>query len=220
MSKNTRNIVAVLAGTALCYGAISTVYTPIAQAAVLTYNFSSDYGKGFVKFSNSGITGIDVEEITISEGKLTTLFDFHADLVNPRSHDLAGTKAVFDRGEFRGLKATDSELIATELVDSPNTVFGEPYRYEKYLGWYFDTDRSISGQWYSILSAGEQGYYYKSTGALIALTDTAVSDADWTAIYTLADTAPEPVPEPMTVAGTALALASFVGLKHRKKMAN
>jgi hypothetical protein len=219
MSKNTLKIVATLVGTAIGYGAISTASMLPAQAAVLTYNFSSDYGKGFVQFSNSGIAGIDVEEVTVSEGKLTTLFDFNADLVNPRSHDLAGAKAVFDQGEFRGLKARGSDLIFTNIVDRPDTVFREYYRYENYISWYFDTDRSISGQWYSILMAGQQINIYNRTGLLVGFGDTNVSHADRTAIYTLAGTTAEPVPEPMTVAGTALALASLAGLKHRKKKA-
>jgi hypothetical protein len=37
--------------------------------------------------------------------------------------------------------------------------------------------------------------------------------------YTLVDTAAEPVPEPITVAGTALALAGLSWLKHKQKMA-
>jgi hypothetical protein len=37
-------------------------------------------------------------------------------------------------------------------------------------------------------------------------------------LYTLADTAAEPVPEPITVAGMTFALASLVDLKHRKKL--
>jgi hypothetical protein len=37
--------------------------------------------------------------------------------------------------------------------------------------------------------------------------------------YTLVDTAPSPVPEPLTAGGTALALAGLSWLKHKKKMA-
>ncbi|WP_442923128.1 PEP-CTERM sorting domain-containing protein [Microcoleus sp. A006_D1] len=33
------------------------------------------------------------------------------------------------------------------------------------------------------------------------------------------DTAAEPVPEPITVGGTALALAGLIWLKHKKKIA-
>jgi hypothetical protein len=36
--------------------------------------------------------------------------------------------------------------------------------------------------------------------------------------YTLVDTEPEPVPEPLTAGGTALALAGLSWLKHKKKM--
>ena len=37
--------------------------------------------------------------------------------------------------------------------------------------------------------------------------------------YTLVATEPEPVPEPLTAGGTALALAGLSWLKHKKKMA-
>jgi hypothetical protein len=37
--------------------------------------------------------------------------------------------------------------------------------------------------------------------------------------YTLVNTEPEPVPEPLTAGGTALALAGLSWLKHKKKMA-
>jgi hypothetical protein len=217
MSKNTLKIVATLVGTAIGYGAIATAYMPLAKAAVLTYNFGSDYGRGFVQFSNSGITGIDVEEVTVSEGKLTTIFDFNADLVNPRSHDIAGAKAVFDRGEFRGLKARGSDIF-TKVFDISEEGFGEYDRREETIGWYFDTYQSTSGQWTPILRTGMSGSYYRRDGQIL-LFDTSVSDASDDAIYTLIDTAAEPVPEPMTVAGTAFALASLAGLKHIKKTA-
>ncbi|AFZ09033.1 PEP motif putative anchor domain protein [Oscillatoria nigro-viridis PCC 7112] len=37
--------------------------------------------------------------------------------------------------------------------------------------------------------------------------------------YTLVNTEPEPVPEPLAAGGTALALAGLTWLKHKKKMA-
>jgi hypothetical protein len=37
--------------------------------------------------------------------------------------------------------------------------------------------------------------------------------------YTLVNTEPSPVPEPLTAGGTALALAGLSWLKHKKKMA-
>jgi len=40
-----------------------------------------------------------------------------------------------------------------------------------------------------------------------------------TVSYTLVKTEPEPVPEPLTAGGTALALAGLSWLKHKKKMA-
>jgi hypothetical protein len=227
MSKNTRNIVAVLAGTAIGYGAIATAYMPLAKAAVLTYNFESPrLASGFIKFSNSGITGIGVEEASISEGRLNTVFV--AGLEGPSSaeyrlprreyYDLAGTIALFFEGEFRGIKARGSDRL-TEVVDIPDTGFGEYYtRYESGASWSLDTNGlSNPGRWISVFEGYTETYLYARTHFLAVARSPYPRDAN--VLYTLADTATEPlpVPEPMTVAGTALALGSFVGLKHRKK---
>jgi hypothetical protein len=215
MSKITRNLLAVLAGTAIGYGAILTAYMSIARAAVLTYNFGSDYGRGFVKFSNSGIAGKELEEVTVSEGKLNTGFN-PLNQANPIDHDLAGAKAVFYQGEFRGLKARGSDIFTKEF-DISEEGFGEYDRQEYHIGWYFDTFESASGQWTPILMTGMSGTLYRRNGEIL-LFDTNMSDASYNAIYTLTDTAAEPVTEPISFAGTALALVVFAGFNRRKKM--
>ncbi|MBE9185846.1 PEP-CTERM sorting domain-containing protein [Microcoleus sp. LEGE 07076] len=50
-------------------------------------------------------------------------------------------------------------------------------------------------------------------------TKTEIRKCDRPVSYTLVDTAAEPVPEPITVAGTALALVGLSWLKQNKKMA-
>ncbi|MBE9096275.1 PEP-CTERM sorting domain-containing protein [Tychonema sp. LEGE 07203] len=50
-------------------------------------------------------------------------------------------------------------------------------------------------------------------------TKTEIQKCDRPVSYTLVDTAAEPVPEPITAAGTALALSGLSWLKHKKKMA-
>jgi hypothetical protein len=45
------------------------------------------------------------------------------------------------------------------------------------------------------------------------------STRDYEVSYTLVNTEAEPVPEPLTAGGTALALAGLSWLKHKKKMA-
>jgi hypothetical protein len=228
MTKNTRNILAVLAGTAICYGAISTADMPIARSAVLTYNLESPrVASGFVKFSNSGIAGIGIEEAKVSEGRLNTVFV--AGLAGPSSpeyrlprreyYDLAGAKALFFEGEFRGIKARGSDGFI-EVVDIPDTGFGEYYtRYESGASWSLDTNGlSNPGRWISGFEGYTATYIYARTHFL------GVERSPYpygnTMLYELADTAAEPVPEPMTVAGTALALVVFAGFKQRKKMAS
>jgi hypothetical protein len=228
MTNNTRNILAVLAGTAICYGAISIADMPIARSAVLTYNLKAPgFASGLVKFSNSGIVGIGIEEATVSEGRLNTVFV--AGLAGPSSpeyrlprreyYDLAGAIALFFEGEFRGIKARGSDRL-TEVVDIPDTGFGEYYtRYESGAAWSLDTNGlSNPGRWISGFEGYTETYIYARTHFLGV--ERSPYRSGNTMLYELADTAAEPVPEPMTVAGTALALVGFAGFKQRKKMAS
>ncbi|MCC3602658.1 MAG: PEP-CTERM sorting domain-containing protein [Microcoleus sp. PH2017_29_MFU_D_A] len=228
MTNNTRNILAVLAGTAICYGAISIADMPIARSAVLTYNLKAPgFASGLVKFSNSGIVGIGIEEATVSEGRLNTVFV--AGLAGPSSpeyrlprreyYDLAGAIALFFEGEFRGIKARGSDRL-TEVVDIPDTGFGEYYtRYESGAAWSLDTNGlSNPGRWISGFEGYTETYIYARTHFLGV--ERSPYRSGNTMLYELADTAAEPVPEPMTVAGTALALVGFAGFKQTKKMAS
>jgi hypothetical protein len=62
------------------------------------------YWKRFFQGDNSSLTGIGVEEIAVSEGRFNgfTLGSFFEE--SKEYYDLAGAKAVFYQGVFRGLK--------------------------------------------------------------------------------------------------------------------
>jgi NADH/NAD ratio-sensing transcriptional regulator Rex len=53
------------------FGAVSLVGVDKAQAAVLTYNFDAEgQASGFFKVDDSSVTGIEVEGIAVSQGRL------------------------------------------------------------------------------------------------------------------------------------------------------
>jgi hypothetical protein len=208
-----------IASTILSYAAVSLAGVDQAQAAVLAYNFqvkdiraifSSDIESGFFKVSDSSLTGIGVEEIAVSEGRFYG-FTFGSPFEESKEYyDLAGAKAVFYQGVFRGLNARGTDQATTVRQVSESV----------YLTWRARTDwdmftlyLSDPTKWTSVLFAGESLSITPSDGS----TPTSVLNLvrDRPIIYTLA----EPVPEPLTVGGTALALAGLSWLKHKKKMA-
>jgi hypothetical protein len=65
---------------------------------------------------------------------------------------------------------------------------------------------------------GYSEQYSSINGGSFELTDRSIYRDD-EVDYTLVDIAPEPVPEPLTAGGTALALAGLSWLKQKKKMA-
>ena len=212
-----------IASTILSYAAVSLAGVDQAQAAVLAYNFqvkdiraifSSDIESGFFKVSNSSLTGIGVEEIAVSEGRFYG-FTFGSPFEESKEYyNLAGAKAVFYQGVFRGLNARGTDQATTVRQVSQSV----------YLTWRASTDWDMftfyqpdPTNWKSVLFAGESLSITPSDGS----TSTAFQDLirDRPVSYTLVDTAAEPVPEPLTAAGTALALAGLSWLKHKKKMA-
>jgi len=209
-----------IASTILSYAAVSLVGVDKAQAAFLTYNFRAEYGgSGFFKFSNSSLTGIGLEEVAVSEGILNTILilNFYALEGAKQYYNLAGARAVFNQGDFRGLQASGSDSV-TRKIDEPNVPL------------YFNLRGSAS---WSINTIGEApmqvSYFYGSkevynteSDGTVRLVERAIV-RDTPVSYTLVNTEPEPVgepvPEPLTAGGTALALAGLSWLKHKKKIA-
>jgi hypothetical protein len=190
-----------------------------AQAAVFTFNFEaeSDDARGFFKVDNSSVTGREVEEIAVSEGKLYTLLTtgYNRYKKQPKEFfDLAGATAYFYQGNFRGLRAFGDDYITPEdnyiIVEE-----GETY-YTNITGhviWSLLPYGVTDERWASVF----QGYYEVIVGPCCV--DRMVIWDGSPVSYTLVKTEPSPVPEPLTAGGTALALAGLSWLKHKKKMA-
>ena len=190
-----------------------------AQAAVLTYTFDAGNplnspGRSFLKVDISSLTGIGVEQIAVSEGRFYG-YTFRG---SKEYQDLAGVSAFFYEGDFRGLNTSGGDQVITEVsYQDP----GEPpvsFILDMRISWIIETfptpylDPSPSSAFF--------GYYEQYTtyrDGTTDRTDRQFYNRDFS--YTLVDTEPEPVPEPLTAGGTALALAGLSWLKHKKKMA-
>ncbi len=228
------------------FGAVSLVGVDKAQAAVLSFNFhEKTYGyKGFFKVDDSSLTGIGVEEVTVSEGAFYGfLLAPFLNLNNYGYNSLTQkAKAVFYQGVFRGLEAADAgegwrpKSYPSELpAEFANAGYGQ------YGGsWYARWEARASASW-QITTRGpdhpsmwtsrisgylehreetewvNQEFYQIRTPKKVEGYRQELNSAE--VYYTLVKTEPEPVPEPLTAGGTALALAGLSWLKHKKKMA-
>ncbi|MEG4083748.1 hypothetical protein [Microcoleus sp. POL10_C6] len=195
------------------FSAVSLVGVDKAQAAVLTYNFQVENSShsGFFKLNNSSLTGIGFEEIAVSEGRLERWDKYY---------NLAGATASFEQGVFRGLYASGHYSVMNEYISPPDEPGGPFYWvYESYESWsmglrYFSWSHETVYRYMNYQSYIDDGLlivdsyipYSRGWGS---------SDVS----YTLVNTEPEPVPEPLAAGGTALALAGLTWLKHKKKMA-
>ena len=208
-----------IASTILSYAAVSLVGVDKAQAALLTYDFQAEYGgSGFFKFNNSSLKGIGSEQIAVSEGRLNTYLTASSDnypLKGKDYYNLAGATALFYQGDFLGLQASGWDEAITQINLSPDEP-GGPDNYVKFQGyasWQMDNNGPFSLFWgYKevIITSSSHG----------AIVDRSTPPVNYASVsYTLVDTEPEPVPEPLTAGGTALALAGLSWLKHKKKMA-
>jgi len=195
-----------------------------AQAAVLTYNFQVDEGggSGFFKVDNSSVNPILFQLIPVSEGRLyTPLILDSFGLGGPEYYNLAGATAIFYEGVFRGLQAGGSDTRTRELIVPPDQPGGPDYiNFRGQASWSIDTYvqhyRGISfigGTWL----AGFKEVYITPMNSMPYVDRQTINSAG--VVFTLVDTAAEPVPEPIAVGGTALALAGLTWLKHKKKMA-
>jgi len=189
------------------FSAVSLVGVDKAQAAVLHYNFDADgYASGSFKVDDSSVTGIEYEEIAVSQGRLYTVtLDSEYKKQPKQYYDLAGARAYFYQGDLLGLLARDGDYITPE--DNIREDYGVPY-YTGYSGgvsWSLD----INGI-YPLFTYDREIYFGSCCVARSYAHYVPVS-------YTLVKT--ETVPEPLTAGGTALALAGLSWLKHKKKMA-
>ncbi|MEG4274617.1 MULTISPECIES: PEP-CTERM sorting domain-containing protein [unclassified Microcoleus] len=212
-----------IASTILSYAAVSFVGVDQAQAAVLTYNFQVENGEasGFFKLNNSSLTGIGIEEIGVSEGRLNTFLNLsdYGGGEAKQYYDLAGFTVLFYQGAFRGLQAGGSDELMREYISPPDEP-GAPFSF-KYSGgasWSMATNGITSDDmWTSYFRGYKEVYIIRPDDSVDIVARSIVRDTPVS--YTLVNTQPEPVPEPLTAGGTALALAGLSWLKHKKKMA-
>jgi hypothetical protein len=196
------------------FWAVSLVGVDKAQAAKLSYNLDADVASGSFKLDNSSVTGIGVEQIAVSEGILYTVLTLAPYKRQPKEYyDLAGFRAVFVQGEFRGLEAYGEDYLTPEDNIIPADELGGPYY----------TDNS-GGLYWSISTSPSETYSasFFSGYSQVLISDYAIDRRVYSNVpvsYTLVGAEPEPVPEPLTAGGTALALAGLSWLKHKKKMA-
>jgi hypothetical protein len=188
-----------------------------AQAAVLTFNFDAGRGDSnlnYFKVDTSLLTGIGLENIAVSEGR----FYSYTLSGGKEYYNLAGKSALFQQGVFRSLDAGEAEDVIRELIipaDQP----GGPYyvKVDSRMNWHIRPFQTGINTWGSALN----GYYEQITtynNLYLSLTGREIFN-DRPVDYTLVNTEAEPVPEPLTVGGTALALAGLSWLKQKKKMA-
>jgi hypothetical protein len=202
------------------FWAVSLVGVEKAQAAVLTYDFATRGGGGFFKVNNSSLTGIGAEEIAVSEGKFNgVILDLPYMTGGKEFYDLAGrARALFYQGVLFGLEAGDGEAGTSKFMIPPNE-YGEPYflHFSGSASWSIGTE-GIGRSWFS----GYRDIYigYSSDGGEPSRYNRYEREIYPYSLvsYTLVNTEPEPVPEPLTAGGTALALAGLSWLKHKKKM--
>jgi hypothetical protein len=193
------------------FSAVSLVGVDKAQAAELTYTINGS-NLSFLKVNNSSLTGIGHESIAVSEGRFygPTLGDWWALLPGAKEYyDLAGARVGFYQGEFRGLQTGGSDQVIIELGDGSEEIKQQlNYR----ISWFIFPYPTGPSTWVSTISGHSELIYY-------SYQPTERWSFNDKVFYTLVDPAPEPVPEPLTAGGTALALAGLSWLKHKKKMA-
>ena len=211
--KQRQRLGSAIASTILSvFWAVSLVGVDKAQAAVLTYNFDAEgQASGFFKVDDSSVTGIEVEGIAVSQGRLYTGFNLAAYKKQPKEYyDLAGATAYFYQGDFRGVRTYGGDYITPE----DNIIEDEGVTYYRGISggasWSMDTNGITEDMWTSIFSGYQEVIFGSCCIARSVDYGSRVS-------YTLVNT--ETVPEPLTAGGTALALAGLSWLKHKKKMA-
>ena len=203
------------------FSAVSLVGVDKAQAAILTYDFDAEgAASGFFKVDNSSLTGIGEEYIAVSEGRLDTFLNltFYGREEAKEYYNLAeGATAVFYQGNFGGLYAFGSDVVRNKYISVVDEPYGSfSFYYSGSVIWSILTGRrSSDDMWESFFSGYKEGYA-TNNGSTERFERSYVSDTPVT--YTLVNTEPSPVPEPLTAGGTALALAGLSWLKHKKKM--
>lgn len=227
--KQRRRLARAIGTTILSCAVVSLATVDKAQAAVLTYTFQvgDGGGSGSFKFNNSSLTGIGDEQVAVSEGRFNTFLtatDSDYGVQGKNYYDLVGAAVLFFDGEFRGLQARGSDSASSREITTffvPGTVRDPgpgPYNvtYDISADWFMENSGSPGiGRWFTSFTGFRDTYINEKNGRFNARVGRSIVSAGVS--YTLVDTSAEPVPEPVTFAGTALALAGLSWLKYKKK---
>jgi hypothetical protein len=203
------------------FSGVSLVGVDKAQAATLNYSFRAahELAGGFFKVNNSSLTGIGLEQVAVSDGILSTRFSLNYVLLRGKnSYNLAGATALFYQGDFRGLQARGEDSATGEIIIPPDEPGGPFYlKVQGGASWSIASDGEFSDRWSSVFG-GYRELYTGQNPDSVSLAHRESSEGI-SVSYHLVSTEGEPVPEPLTAGGTALALAGLSWLKHKKKMA-
>jgi len=199
----------------LC-SAVSLVGVDKAQAAVLTYNFLGD-SRNFLKVDTSSLTevGFGISAGSVSEGRY---YGFTRE--GQEYNNLAGVTAIFREGEFDGVQAAGDFIYIRDYIIPPDEPYGPRFERVTTDGYWQIVGPSFES--YSETWRRQVNYQsYIEDGSIVIESAVREGRSRWqeNIIYTLVDTEPSPVPEPLTAGGTALALAGLSWLKQKKKMA-
>jgi hypothetical protein len=229
--KQRQRLGSAIASTILSvFSAVSLVGVDKAQAAVLTYNVQIENGggSGFFKVDNSSLTGIGVEYVTVSEAMFNVFPSGPWRISDNYNYNNLTERAgaVFYQGAFRGLSTGDSvNGLSYEYYypgENPEYPNGGGWVQRGSASWEITTRQSDHpSMWTSRISGYVEGRLeIRGRTPWTEIYDEYREDLDDAEVYyTLVDTEPSPVPEPLTAGGTALALAGLSWLKHKKKMA-
>jgi hypothetical protein len=219
-NKTAKRLVSALLATALSYAAISAVATFKAQAAVLTYNFSvAGSSGGFFKVDSASFQQQENSSDSkhqfalISEGQ----FNFVDPFSNPKPYSLVGSKVLFYDGKIGALLASGGGRIVEA---------GDP------RGGAISFDRRLFWKFFGYTHGYSPSLYATSLATLIhevlitprsgsQLIERKIFRLNQDVSYTLVNETnidgAESVPEPITMAGTALAIAGFAAFKNRRR---
>lgn len=220
-NKTAQRLVSALLGTALSYAAISAVAASQVEAAVLTYNFSVEGYGGFFKVDSASLqqqeysTDPKHQFALISEGQ----FNFFDALGNRKPYSLAGNKVLFYDGKAGALLASGGDWIV-EMGDPRGGVIsferGNLWRFIGYTHGYSPSKYATS-----VATIISQTLITPRSGRQLIERHVFLIEQDVS--YTLVDRSnidgAAPVPEPITMAGTALAIAGLAAFKNRRKSA-
>jgi hypothetical protein len=172
-------------------------------------------GWGFLKVSNSSLIELGFagfQRTSVSEGRLDGFSG---------NNDLAGATALFRLGEFFGVLASGGDYSIRDYIIPPDEPYGPQFlRVENSSSWSIN---ATSASWTTEEVHRQVNYQsYIDDGSIVTESYRIYSRYIYpndSVSYTLVNIEPEPVPEPLTAGGTALALAGLTWLKHKKKMA-